>query len=174
MTPRKDRRRQDRAAARLDKQVDGFTRRQLLEAEEELVGESEERVADPETTYGVFLNEWMITEHRREALRLQYLRVVELKQRGRRMNPDEVLTEYAQIKETMELIESQIVEFLDSLDDGLTGQLLSNRHFIPGTGVSLRTPDSLKAILEKAMYGEDAAETLESPTPTPGTEGHTA
>ena len=66
------------------------------------------------------------------------------------------------------------MEFLDSLDDGLTGQLLSNRHFIPGTGVSLRTPDSLRAILEKALYGEDPAKTLESPVSTTGMEEDTA
>jgi len=152
---RSESRRDKREDRKLDKQVqDGVTRRQLLEAEAELAGGVDE-AASPETTFGVYLYDWVVVEHRRETIRIQYQRATALKGKGRKNDPDQSLTQYVQVKEEQQIIEEQMVAFLQALDDDELRPLLHTPHHIPGEGITLRVPEKLSDLIEAALYPED-------------------
>ena len=126
---------------------DGLRRDQLLEAQRELDRDFTQEAAEDATTFAVLLWDWTTAEHRREALRVQHQRTAELKRRGRRTDPDPLVTQYAQVKEELELVVEQLVELLESLDPQRATLLLAGQHLLPGMGVTLRAPAALVATL---------------------------
>jgi len=170
---RQQKRSQKREEDKLSRRVDGVTRKQLLDAEEELSLEAETAVASPGTTFSALLYDWVILEHQREAIRVKYHRMVELKKRGRKNDPDQSLTNYVQTKEEMEVIQEQIVEFLLTLDEDEIQRLLHSQHPIPGELVTLRVPTKLMDVLEKDIYrDEESKESEESKKDTEAQEVH--
>ena len=126
----------------------------LQKAEDELRQGVTNEVADDATTFVVLLWDWTVAEHRREALRVQYQRTIELKNRGRRAETDPLVIQYTQVKEEMELIQGQLAELLQGLAPERVGLLMQGQHLMPGMGVTLRAPEKLVAALLQLSESE--------------------
>lgn len=170
MATRAEKRQDARAAKKDSRTVGGISYKELSEAEAELLGGSDARVTEPATTFGALLDDWHGAEATRESLRVQYARVVELKRRGRPLDPDKIVQQYAQAKQDIQMIEDQMVEFLKEIEDGVTRQLLTGRHLIPNKGYIWEVPKALKSLLAKARGLEDEEE---DPPSSDGTENKT-
>ncbi len=134
----------------------GLTKKQLQDAADELAELTEiPRKSDPETAFGAMLDQWWGLEHQREGIRVQYERTRELLTRGRQVRPDDLKSQYALVKEELQVVEDQIVKLLDGLDEDLVSQLLSTRHLLPQKGITYGVPDELKERLRQTIEPEE-------------------
>ncbi len=171
MSTRKDRnqRATDRETARKERKenrtTEGITAKQLSEAEAELKGEADFRDADKETTFAALLDDYKGAEQTREGLRLQHQRTVELKTHGRKVDPSKIVTQYAQAKQTIQMIEDQMAAFLRTLEEDDVQEMLTNRHIVPDKGYIWDVPDDLVDRMEEALgLSESEVEVKEEST----------
>ena len=154
MVNRAEKRRQDREKAKAGKTMAGLSRKQIEEAEEEMGRGIEEAVPDsdqPTTAFAMLLDDWHALDHTKEGLKVQYQRTVELKQLGRNVDPNALVKGFAEVKQELEMIESQMVDVLAGLETARAEQLLAERHLVPSKGYIWRVPAALKERLQAAL-----------------------
>lgn len=155
MVSRAERRRQ----ARGDKQTtSGATRQQLREAEEELDSGTTTLVASHATTISIMVSSWHMLEHQREGARVTYGRVKELKVRGRELQTDAIVKQYAEAKQELEILEDQMRTFLEMVakdDEAEAEELVALRHPVPGTGMTYKLPDQAADRIWPVQEGDD-------------------
>ena len=134
---------------------EGFSPSQLREAEAELSAGAPAMEVAHSTTMAALVNAWYIADHKREAARLNYGTIVEIRKRGRKVKPDMAVRQYAEAKEQLEVLEDQMLGFLREVgsDDRQDAErLLHGQHYIPGTPVMYRLPQSVRdRIQDQAM-----------------------
>ena len=158
-TSRAEKRRQERENK---KSTDGFSRQQLKAAEQELesFAAGSRHSAKPETTFTVLVNDWHQNDHQLEELRLLYQRTAELKERGRQVTTEEVKKGYAQVKESLELIEDQMVDLLVTLGHSEVQRYMDGRFSYQG--IAWNVPEDLAARLMAAVAAETGQNGLRS------------
>ena len=83
-------------------------------------------------------------EHQREGARVTYGRVKELKARGRELQTDAIVKQYAEAKQELEILEDQMRTVLQEVakdDQAEAEELVALRHPVPGTGMTYKLPD---------------------------------
>ncbi len=138
MTSRAERRRQQRGEK---KTSTGATRQQLREAEEELDSGTMTMEASHATTFSIMVSAWHMLEHQREGARVTYGRVKELKAKGRDVNTDAIVKQYAEAKQELEILEDQMRIFLKGVAEDEAEELVVMRHPMPGSGMTYKLPD---------------------------------
>ncbi len=166
---RSEQRRQQREEKKLDNKTGGFTNRHLKEAEAALIALSEKdrRVSDSETAFAVLLDQWRTDDSGREALVLLYQRTAELIERGRQVTNENVVVQYAQLVESLELIEDQMVQVLEHHDDTRIRTFLESRHMNPARGIYWSIPDDLQKRLADALGLDETLELQLDAEPAP-------
>ncbi len=141
MASRAERRRQQRGEK---KTATGPTRQQLREAEDELDSGTMTMEASHATTFSIMVSAWHMLEHQREGARVTYGRVKELKAKGREVQTDAIVKQYAESKQELEILEDQMRVFLKGVaeeDEAEAEELVVMRHPVPGTGMTYKLPD---------------------------------
>ncbi len=138
MVSRADRRRQQRGEK---KTTTGATRQQLREAEDELDSGTSTMEASHATTFSIMVSAWHMIEHQREGARVTYGRFKELKSKGREVQTDAVVKQYADAKQELEILEGQMYMFLLKVPEAEAEELVAMRHPVPGTGMTYKLPD---------------------------------
>ena len=145
-------RRQTRDDAKLSRTTDGVTTKERLAALAELEASLEQYKPREEVTFAVLLDDWLASEATLESLRVGHQRSVELRKRGRQVDPEKVAERYAQEKQARQLIEQQFAELIEEMDD--QSQLivfLEAQHLVINKGYVLTVPEDLKEKLLAAQ-----------------------
>lgn len=149
MINRAERRRLARVERRDTKPVrEGLTVGQLKDAEAELAEGAVVHDSSHATTMSVLAHGWFALDHQREASRMTYQRIVELRKGGRELKSDQIVQQYAEAKEEILVLETQIVELLSTVadedDEGTALTILAASHMNLMTGVAVRLPEAVR------------------------------
>lgn len=174
MDNRATRRQRARQERRDNKPVlQGLTAGQLKEAEAELAAGATSHESSRGTTMAVLAHGWFALDHQREASRMTYERIVELRKGGRELKTDTIVQQYAEAKEEILVLESQIVDLLEivAAEDGDDPalSLLAASHMNLMNGLGVRFPLAIRArfAMEAGLSDAPPPETM-----TVDSEGH--
>ena len=150
MSNRTDRRRKNRDNLPV---AEGLTRKDLRDAEDELDKLVTTNQVNDETTFASLLETWLALDHQQESARLSYARVAELRKLGRTIETDQLIKNFAETKQELEILNKQLIGFLSNQveDSERIKSLVINRHLIPGSGIIVRAPRALRDLLSQAL-----------------------
>ena len=149
---RKQRKRDERAARRDNKPAfgaEGLTRKQLMDAEDELDSLTTQHTSSHGVVWTTFVEQWQAVEYQRESAKTAYSRVIELKKLGRTVDTPTFVKVYAESKMELQLLEDQMVAFLgdEEFGDEEIRSFLYDQRAVPGKGMAIRLPEALIEIL---------------------------
>ena len=149
MENRATRRRRERQQQRDGMKVrEGLTVGQLKAAEADLADGAVGHESSRATTMAVLAHGWYALDHQREASRVTYQRIIELRKGGRELKTDDIVKQYAEAKEEILVLESQIVGLLERIaeEDGeeVALGLLGASHMNLMNGLGVRFPEAIR------------------------------
>ena len=171
MLNRTQRRQQARQERRDNKPVvDGLNAAQLKEAEAELDEGSVSHESSRATTMSALAHSWFALDHQREASRTTYERTKELIKSGRDAKTNTIVQQYAEAKQEIILLETQVVSLLGTVADedgdeaALALMATTHMNMMNGLGVRfpvpIRTRFAMEAGLADAPSEEEKAADL--------------
>lgn len=126
----------------------GMTAGQLKDAELELAEGAVGHDSSHATTMAVLAHGWFALDHQREASRMTYERIIELRKGGRELKTDAIVQQYAEAKQEILVLEGQIVKLLGVVADGdgedVALTILGAQHMNLMTGISVRLPEATR------------------------------
>ncbi len=150
--------------------VDGLNAAQLKEAEAELDEGSVSHESSKATTLSALAHSWFALDHQREASRMTYERIKELRKSGRDLKTDAIVQQYAEAKQEIIILETQIVDVLgtvaDEDGDEAALALLGTTHMnmMNGLGVRFPVPIRVRFAMEAGLADAPPEENSEKET----------